>query len=507
MKAKRWVERTGAFDLRTAYFALLALMTLPALFLIPRTADLVNHWARLTILTMPASDPLNTFYLVQWGAYPNLGLDLIYIALAPLLGAEMVVRLAFILAFWLPALGVWALHRVWAQEPSPTILIAPILSYNLVTTVGLVNYGLGMGFALIALAWWAAHERRRVLYDLLVVNAVAIALFFCHLMALASFCIIFGFLEATPHQGEPLKVAFLRALRSPLHVAAAVALVWSMPQLPHGYELTGAKFWIFVAPFYSGLPLDLQWGVGLAALILALFAVRFIVIAEPARFAVFGFFVVAACAPSSMGTANLVDARLVVLWAYLALGATVARVPKPKHLVGFVSIAVFAFALARLALLIPVWSAYNEDVVELRAALSAIPPGSSVLAVAPPNCPDPNLNFEYNLSTFAVIDRRAQVNTLFAGQGLQPVRARDAAIAAAPQAIVNSEWLSGTSGQLKLKADAPAAWANVISHWRDRFDVVVDLHGTCESAIAAPGLERVARSKIADIYIAERPKR
>lgn len=134
------------------------------------------------------------------GAYPNLGLDLIYIALAPLLGAEMVVRLAFILAFWLPALGVWALHRVWAQEPSPTILIAPILSYNLVTTVGLVNYGLGMGFALIALAWWAAHERRRVLYDLLVVNAVAIALFFCHLMALASFCIIFGFLEATPHQ-------------------------------------------------------------------------------------------------------------------------------------------------------------------------------------------------------------------------------------------------------------------------------------------------------------------
>ncbi|MDP2354554.1 MAG: hypothetical protein Q8M31_00620 [Beijerinckiaceae bacterium] len=506
MEAKRWSKWTGVFDLRAAYFALLVLMTLPALFLIPRSADLVNHWARLTILAMPASDPLNTYYRVEWGALPNLGIDLIYIALAPLLSAETVARLAFILSFWLPALGVWALHRVWAQTPSPTILIAPVLSYNLVTTVGLVNYGLGIGIALIALAWWAAHERRRISYDLSIVNVIAVALFFCHLLALAAFCVIFGLLEATPRRGESLKPAFLRALQSPLYVAVALALVWSMRQMPSGYELTGDKFWIFVAPFFSGLPLDLQWGVGLAALILALFLVRLVVIAEPARFAVFGFFVIAVGMPSSMGTANLIDARLVVLWAYFALAATVVRVPNSKHLAGVVSVSAFAFAFARTALLIPAWSAYNQDIVEMRTAFSVIPPGSSVLAVAPPNCRNPNLNFEENLSTFAVIDRRSQVNTLFAGQGMQPVHARDPAIAAAPQAIVNSEWLSEGSGQSKLKADAPAAWSNVISHWRDRFGVVISIHGTCEGAIAVPGLERVARSKIADVYIAERPR-
>jgi hypothetical protein len=95
---------------------------------------------------------------------------------------------------------------------------------------------------------------------------------------------------------------------------------------------------------------------------------------------------------------------------------------------------------------------------------------------------------------------------LFAGQGLQPVRAKDPAIAAAPQVIVNSEWLSEASGQSKLKADAPTAWVDIMSRWRDHFDVVVEIHGTCESAVAAPGLERVARSKIADIYIAGRPR-
>ncbi|MBR1279264.1 hypothetical protein [Bradyrhizobium sp. AUGA SZCCT0283] len=268
MKAKRVAEWTRVFDLRTAYFVLLMVMTLPVLFLFPRTVDLVNHWARLTILSMPASDPLNAFYFVHWGAFPNLGIDLIYVALAPLLSAETVARLAFILAFWLPALGVWALHRVWAQEPSPTILIAPVLSYNLVTTMGLINFGLGIGVALIALAWRAAQARRRMSRDLLVMNTVAVALFFCHIRALAAFCVIFGLLEVTPRREEPLKQAFLRVLRSPLYVAAALVLVWSIPQLPHGYVVTSDKSWIVIAPFFGGLPLDHQWGLGLLVLVI-----------------------------------------------------------------------------------------------------------------------------------------------------------------------------------------------------------------------------------------------
>ncbi|MET3837963.1 hypothetical protein ABIE49_000041 [Bradyrhizobium sp. OAE829] len=117
---------------------------------------------------------------------------------------------------------------------------------------------------------------------------------------------------------------------------------------------------------------------------------------------------------------------------------------------------------------------------------------------------DPNLNFENNLATLTVNDRRAQVNTLFAGLGMQPVRAVDPAIAAAPQAIVSSDWLTGAAAQSKADADTLAAWADVISNWRDRFDVVVDIHGACESAVAAPALKRVARSKIADVYIANR---
>lgn len=104
-------DAASSKDMRVAYFALLALMTLPVLFPIPRTADLVNHWARLTVLAMPVSDPLNAFYRVEWGVIPNLGIDLIYMLLASLLSVETIVRLAFILSFWLPAIGIWLLHR------------------------------------------------------------------------------------------------------------------------------------------------------------------------------------------------------------------------------------------------------------------------------------------------------------------------------------------------------------------------------------------------------------
>ena len=74
------------------------------------------------------------------------------------------------------------------------------------------------------------------------------------------------------------------------------------------------------------------------------------------------------------------------------------------------------------------------------------------------------------------------------------------AIAAAPQAIVSSDWLTRAAAQSKADADTLAAWADVTSNWRDRFDV----HGACESAVAAPALECVARSNIADVYIANR---
>ena len=86
------------------YAALLLLMTTPILIWpVPRSWDLVNHWARLTLLTMPASDPLNAIYQVKFDLIPNLAIDFIYLALSWALSPQSVVRLAWAASFLLPA--------------------------------------------------------------------------------------------------------------------------------------------------------------------------------------------------------------------------------------------------------------------------------------------------------------------------------------------------------------------------------------------------------------------
>ena len=99
----------------------------------------------------------------------------------------------------------------------------------------------------------------------------------------------------------------------------------------------------------------------------------------------------------------------------------------------------------------------------------------------------------FNLSTFAVIDRRSEVNTLFSGQGMQPIRPNDPMLENAPQMAMNESWLT--------TAFDARPWTDAFVHWRDHFDVVVDIHGPCASELRIPGLERVARSAIGDVYL------
>ena len=135
------------------YAALVALAALPVwLWPIPRGNDVVNHWARLTLYRLAPGDPLSGLYRAHFGLVPNLGLDAFALALSPLLSTHAAVQLAWSLAIALPAFGAFAIHLALHEKPSPTILLAPLLSYNIATTVGLVNFSLGMGLAFFGLA-------------------------------------------------------------------------------------------------------------------------------------------------------------------------------------------------------------------------------------------------------------------------------------------------------------------------------------------------------------------
>ena len=189
----------GARWLGLSYAALLALTLAPLLLWpVPPTFDLVNHWARLTLYHMAPGDPLAALYQVRLTPIPDLALDLANLALSPLLSPQSVATLGWAAAILLPAWGAWRVGKAVNGVAQPAILFVPALSYNLVVTLGLVNFAIGMGLALLAYAAWLAIDRRRVWLRLTLFNAISVALFFCHLAAFASLVLLVALYEMAP---------------------------------------------------------------------------------------------------------------------------------------------------------------------------------------------------------------------------------------------------------------------------------------------------------------------
>jgi len=497
-------NRAAAFaDVAAApylYVALLALMTLPVLIWpIPRSADIVNHWARLTLLTMSADDPLNALYSVHFAIIPNLGLDLLYLALSPVLSAQSVARLGWALSFWLPAFGAWRLHRALFAKPQVTILLVPLISYNLVVTAGLVNYGFGMGLALLALAWRVNSDRKRIWRCLVVLNLVSVALLLCHALALLGFCVAFGLWELARGRGESWRVAAMRGLLSPLYVALGIGMLALSERSPSGFALVGQKSRIVTAPFQAMTEYDLVFALAIAGLLLVARLSRRLSLAPAMMWPLLGFAAFVVVVPSAWGAANLIDARLSVFAAHLALAALASEWRgRPARLL---AVLIALVAVARIASVAPDWARFEANAATLRSAFAAIPRGARVLVVRPPGgvCSDPDLPMLSNLSTLAVIDRRAGVNSLFADSGMQPIRPRDEALAGAPKIAISSAWLTPV-GRAPLGESAGEPWAQAYVHWREHFDMVVAMHGRCAFALDIPGLDRIAASPLADVY-------
>ena len=195
--------------------------------------------------SLGAADPLRhgarrppcALYQVHFGLIPNLGLDALYLALAPLLSAQTVVRLALALAIILPALGAWALHRAWFEKPSPTIWLIPFLSYNVATTGGLLNFAIGIGLAFLALSVVARRGEPLGVRGYVALNLFGAALFFCHIIAWGVFALLFGLMRIATLRAPPREIA--RNVR--LAQALPLALVLLRQSPPSTYSLGGSK--------------------------------------------------------------------------------------------------------------------------------------------------------------------------------------------------------------------------------------------------------------------------
>ena len=172
-----WWER------RWAVAALVLLSAVPLLWPgLPPLLDLPGHMGRYRVqLEGDSSAALQHFYSFEWRLIGNLGIDLLVMPLAPLLGLELAVKLIVVAIPMLTVAGfLWVAREVHGRIP-PTALLAIPFAYNYPFLFGFVNYALSMALAFLAFGLWLRLARlgRTRLRALLCVP-ISLLLWVCH---------------------------------------------------------------------------------------------------------------------------------------------------------------------------------------------------------------------------------------------------------------------------------------------------------------------------------------
>lgn len=184
----------------TLFMVLVAILL--AIVCVPEVApfsDFPNHVARVHVLSRLADPAYREVYESAWGAYPNLAFDGFGVGLSGLLSAPLAGRLflALVVTNWCYA--CMRLGRAVTGRPSVRALVACTFVMNEHFLQGYVNFACGMGFAIHAIASIADERRRPIDLAWLAVCSVITAA--SHAAAIVT--LIVGALAFVPRSAKP----------------------------------------------------------------------------------------------------------------------------------------------------------------------------------------------------------------------------------------------------------------------------------------------------------------
>ncbi|HYW16212.1 MAG TPA: hypothetical protein VE891_08665, partial [Allosphingosinicella sp.] len=127
---------------------------------IPPLVDLPGHMGRYHVqMNIDRSPLLQSFYDFEWALIGNLGVDLLVVPLAALIGLEPAVKLITILIPVMTGAGfLWVAREVHGRVP-PTAYFALPLTYSYPFMFGFLNFALSMALAFLAFALWLRLAR------------------------------------------------------------------------------------------------------------------------------------------------------------------------------------------------------------------------------------------------------------------------------------------------------------------------------------------------------------
>ncbi len=202
----RLISRGDAAEWWDRPWFLIAVVLLSAIPLIfpatPPLVDLPGHLGRYRVqLDLHSSADLQRFFDYHWAIVGNLGVDLLIVPLAPLIGLENAVKLIVLTIPSLTVAGILLTAREVHGRVPPTALFAIPLVYNYPFHFGFLNYALAMAMALLAFGLWLRMARQgRFGFRAALFVVISVGIWFAHMFGWAFLCVLCGSAELIRHR-------------------------------------------------------------------------------------------------------------------------------------------------------------------------------------------------------------------------------------------------------------------------------------------------------------------
>ena len=469
--------------LAVLFVVLMAAVALPVLtHPHPPLTDYMNNLARAYVISAIGSDAdLQRYYAIEWRLIPNLMIDLVVPPLHRFVSIDVAGQIFTVAALALILSGTLALHRALFGRWSALPLVASILLYNEVLLVGVMNYIVGIGLALWALAAWIMLRERAWPLRFAVSTLFVLILFICHLFAVGLYGL--GLLAFESHR-------LWARRREPLATRLLDFLATGAPFIPAALMLLGSQTWSLASGTFWKLEGKLDgllmpftvYFFPIAYLIVAVAAaaIALAVWSRALRFHPVGWFllvigaVVYVAMPRAVFASHLADQRLPAAVVFMLIACADLDLHRVRVRQAFAAFVVVLLAI-RLGEVQLSWDRLARDLAQFRASIESMERAVRVLVVHGDR--DAYNDESGTISDFglmhaasrATIERAALVSTNFTVAGKQILHVR-------PQYRHNVEAnddLPPRAEWLRRAADPPDESEKLFwSQWPRKFDYV-----------------------------------
>jgi len=485
---------------------------------IPSLVDYPAHLAGIHIQMAIADNPaLQAHYTLHWRPLPNLAMEVVVPLLVRVVSLFDAGRIFIGAAILLPVAGTVVLRKVLHGRVGYAPAFAFIPAYNIALAWGFLNFLVGSGLCLLAFAGWIASRHWRAPARMVLFSAVALVLYFTHLLAFAAYAVMVAAFALQPVLASARwftrrNLAAL-AIDGAQFIGPALLLLPALFSGEAGYsEFKGvaSRFKALFSPAYSvGSAADLL--VFILAVMFLYWAVRNrrITLVPEIRLPLISIILFAAVIPEWLMQAWGANIRLPTIAVLIVLAAARLQLPPMRGQL-VLSGVFFVLFIIRVWDVSEFWVEDAHKFAEFRAAAASIPVGARVIPVQAKL--DGTLDIRggfaqayWTMPTLLAIDRSAFIPNLFTDASKHLVSVTPANYQIDTPFGRPADLEQTVSGAAYELRGAPAPFDRYGSRefwtdWPHRFDYMVVVNETRPILGLEPLLQPVHRGSFFAIY-------